>query len=498
MSRVLLVLGLLGALVGTAAVVADREEPDLPSTLAVVTVAVLGVAVALTWKRGRGRPAATVVAVGVLGAGATGAAAVASGWPGPGPVVLVAGAVVVLVAPTLRWLRARAGVVVGTVLLLASAGAAALVAPVVGTWPVSVPELPAPEVGPDVRWRLAAGEVRDALVAGPGLVLATAPDGRSSATALVGVDTATGHAAWAYARTGTSADRIVAAPDGRTVAVLARFRDGGRPDEARVLTVLDAASGRERWSTLVAGTTLRVVGGVVAVLAPDGHLEAWALDSGTPVWRSGPVPRCAFAPVGAAGTVGVLPVVQDCPGPLGGPQRLRAVVGLAEGTGRPVWSTPPRPLPDDRVGDVAALPVSGGGRFVASDDGAVVLDVRDGRPVAVVGPDEVLREDGVGIVVVRTGSAAGGAAPVAVVEPAGGSLVATPPCPVPGSASPALVGGVPVVLCASAEGSWELRGADARPLRSAPGTTGDAVLVDTPGGPVAVPDSLRAGPVVGM
>ncbi|MCD2187572.1 outer membrane protein assembly factor BamB family protein [Actinomycetospora soli] len=497
MTRALLVVGLVAALVGTATVVAPREEPDLPSSLAVVTAAVLAAAVALAWTGGRGRAAAVVAASGVLAAVGTGVAAVASGWPGPGPVVLVAGTLLVLVAPALRRMRARVAAVVAAVLVLGAAGAAAVAAPVLGTLPLSAPEVPAALDPAGARWRLPLGEVRAAVVAGPGLVLATAPDGRS-ATALVGVDTATGRVVWGHARTNAAADQVVAAPDGRTVALLARLRDGGRPDDDRVLTVLDAVSGRPAWSALVRGRTLRVADGVVAVTAPDGHLEARALETGEPVWRAGPAPRCAFAPVGAAGTVGVLPVVQDCPGPLGGPRRVRALVGLAADSGRPVWVGPSTPQSDDGVDGLRALPVTAGGRFVASDTGATLLDVREGRPVTAAGPGEVLREDGVGIVVVR--STPGGSVRVAVVDPTTGTVVPAPPCPTPRSASPTLVAGRPVVLCALPEGPWELRGPDGAPVRRiAPGTTTDELLlVATLGGLVAVPDALRAGPVVGM
>ncbi|MEJ2871602.1 PQQ-binding-like beta-propeller repeat protein [Actinomycetospora sp. OC33-EN08] len=491
MTRVLLVVGLAAALVGAGFLVAGREEPDLPATLAVITVAVLAVAVALSWDAARGRGTVVVALLAVLAAAGTALTAVLTGWPGPGPAVLLGGALLVLVAPALRRLRQATAVVVGTVLLLAAAGAVAAAGPVVGTLPVSSTEARAPVPVAGARWHLDLGEVRGAVVAGPGLVLAASPSEERATDVALGVDTATGRVAWSHRRAGTAVDEVVATPDGRAVAVLARFSDGGRPDDDRVLTVLDAATGRVLWSDLVHGTTLRASDRVVAVATPEGRLEARARDTGAHAWWADPAPRCAFVPTRAVGTVGVMPVVQDCPGPLGGPPAFRATIGLADASGAGVWTTPPEAL-SGREDQIAALPVTAGGRFVAAEGGVSVLDVRDGRAVASIRPGERLDDDGAGIVVTAS------LAPAGIVDPATGAVLPVPPCPEPRLAAPAVVDGAPVALCELGDGAGELRGAP--PGRLPPGTVPSvrSVLDTGPGGLVVVPNPFRAGPVVGL
>lgn len=439
--RVALVVG--GLLVGLAGVVLDGsgawgwapglvDGPVVTGALAALAVAGLsGLAVGVVPRR-----AAAVVAL-VAGAvlAVAGVRLIAAGLPGPSTGVLLVG----VTATTLGTLvsavtgprrqvprgRVRSGAAT-LVVVLAAFAAGALVddLPVRrSTTELAVADAPVvtrPEV---VRWtRPLDGPVADvvpirggvAVLRGPGPRGDTAGSDESTSVTgdeILALDGATGAPRWSYRRGEQRVRSVVATPDGTAVVVTYRA-----PGDAALVTVLDATSGRTRFSVAVPARrpSPHLTDRVLTVLDPlppaaprtsssgdddpTYRLVALRLDDGTPAWTWTPPPTCTVEPgwyptLGPPGretlvTRGAVVAWADC-------DVDRVLSGLDEETGVPRWSGPAGPLavlaPDGgfetapRPPDLTSLPDATG--VLVGGGPARVVDAATGaaRPVPALG-----------------------------------------------------------------------------------------------------------------
>ncbi|PPK68578.1 PQQ-binding-like beta-propeller repeat protein [Actinokineospora auranticolor] len=298
-----------------------------------------------------------------------------SGVAGPSSSVLLVGALAVAVGAVVPRLVPRPWAVVGLVLVAGAAlgarevpRAVAVDAVTVGTR-VAAPVVDRP-TGAQWRWT-AAAPVREAVVAGAGLVVGT-DGGQVVAVTAGGVET------WHYTRANARLSSLTATPDkGLVVAAFAG------PDRAGDLWVLlDAGTGAviREWAGPEGGRSGWVHNSTVFAEPdgdwPDFRVRATNLRSGAPLWTWQAPPGCRspFGPVGAAD--GIVLVSQAC-------GDSWALVALDNRDGKQRWSDQFTVAPGEGATYAVGTTTDGNALFfVASGYRKELLRAGDGAPVA--------------------------------------------------------------------------------------------------------------------